>query len=60
MVLVGGAVGLVLGGVAGRSVETQLYDVRPTDASALVLPLLATVVVAVLAALAPGAPRATD
>jgi predicted permease len=53
MVLVGGTVGLVLGRLAGRYIETLLYGVKPSDLAALALPVIAVIAAAILAALAP-------
>jgi predicted permease len=53
MVLVGSAVGLLLGRVTGRYIETLLYGVKTSDVAALALPVIAVIGAAVLAALAP-------
>jgi predicted permease len=57
MVLVGAAAGLGLGLASARSIESLLYEVKATDLGVLVLPSLAILAVAVLAAL-PGVIRA--
>ena len=51
MVVAGAAAGLALGMFAVRSVETLLYEVRPTDAGMLALPPLAILAAALVAAL---------
>jgi predicted permease len=51
VVLVGAALGLGLGMASARYIETLLYQVKPTDASMLALPLLTILAAALLAAL---------
>ena len=53
MVLVGAAVGLGLGMASSRSIESLLYQVKPTDASMLALPWLTILAAALVAALPP-------
>jgi predicted permease len=53
MVLAGAVVGMGLGLAFGRYVETLLYQTTPTDLSALVPPVVALVIAAVLAVLPP-------
>jgi putative ABC transport system permease protein len=53
MVALGSAVGLAAGLESGRFVETLLFEVKPTDASIAAAPILALLLAAVLAALAP-------
>jgi hypothetical protein len=50
MVLVGAAVGLALGLVSVRFIESLLYGVQATDAGMLALPCLSILAVALLAA----------
>lgn len=51
--LLGAASGLVLGIVSTRYIESLLYGVKPTDASALAIPSVALLAAAVFAALPP-------
>jgi ABC-type antimicrobial peptide transport system permease subunit len=51
MVLVGALVGLALGIVSARSIETLLYQVKATDLVMLALPLLTILAAALLASL---------
>jgi putative ABC transport system permease protein len=51
MVLAGAVAGLVLGMASVRYIESLFYQVKPTDLGALVLPGLAILAAAVLAAL---------
>jgi predicted permease len=57
MVIVGAAVGTVLGVMAGRSIASLLYQVKVTDASILLLPGL-VIFAAALGAMAPAVLRA--
>jgi ABC-type antimicrobial peptide transport system permease subunit len=51
MVLIGALVGLALGVVSVRYIETLLYQVKSTDAGVLALPSLTILAAALLAAL---------
>jgi predicted permease len=51
MVLVGALIGLALGMASARSLETLLYEVKPTDLGVLLLPSLVMLAVTLLAAL---------
>jgi len=51
VVLAGAAAGIGLGILSGRYVETLLYEVKTTDLAALMLPSLATLAAAFMAAL---------
>ena len=51
MVLGGAAAGLVLGMISTRYIETLLYEVKPTDLTALALPSVTILAAALLAAL---------
>jgi ABC-type antimicrobial peptide transport system permease subunit len=51
MVLAGSVMGLALGMLSVRSIESLFYQVKPTDAGMLVLPSLALFAAASLAAL---------
>jgi putative ABC transport system permease protein len=53
MVLVGALAGLALGMMSVRSVESLFYDVKATDAVALVIPSLTLLTLTLLAALPP-------
>jgi predicted permease len=52
-VLAGSLAGLALALGFARSIESLLYDVKPTDLSALAAPILALITAAILAALPP-------
>jgi putative ABC transport system permease protein len=51
MVMVGGLVGLALGIASTRYMQTLFYEVKPTDASVVAIPVLTILAAALLAAL---------
>jgi hypothetical protein len=57
MVLLGAAAGVMLGVTSVRYIQTLLYDVKPTDVSAMALPAL-TILISALVAAVPAVVRA--